>query len=354
MTIYVDLLPKKKRGKCPDEFKFGGCFSDHMFSQEYEDQKGWINKKISPLHNINLHPSATSLNYSQQIFEGLKAYRGIDGAINLFRHDENVKRFNKSARRLAMPEVEENEHREAIETLVYCDRSWVPINQGESLYIRPTMIATSANLMVEAALNYLHYIYTSPARTYFSNGLEPISVKVEEKYVRAVRGGTGNVKTGGNYSASMRASGIALKEGYSQVLWLDAVEGKYIEEVGAMNICFVYENQQIRTPKLTGSILAGITRDSILKIAPLIGYSVREIKMDIHSLLCDMKKGIVTEIFACGTAAVVTPINNLGYKGKHYKTANQKEFPVSTSLYNKLVNIQHGIEEDPFNWINKI
>ncbi len=351
MSIEISSLAPEQRNTCPEKFSFGETFSDHMFTQNFEPSKGWHNALISPYHALSLDPSAAVFHYSQEIFEGLKAYRKPDGSINLFRPEENVKRFNRSAKRMVMPEVDENLHLEAIKSLVYLDQDWVPEQQGSSLYIRPTMIATSAKLGLGASANYCHYIIAGPAGSYFKGGLTPISVYVADEYRRAVKGGVGEAKTGGNYAASLYASEEVIKQGYSQILWLDAVEGKLVEEVGAMNICFVYEGNHIVTPELSGSILPGITRDSILKLAPTLGYEISEQRLDIEEVLADIDSGKITEVFGCGTAAVISPVGTLGFKGKDHVINNNQTGDVATKLYDELTGMQYGTREDKFGWI---
>lgn len=354
MTIEIKALPRTKRKNCPKEFSFGVTFSDHMFTQEFEKDKGWHDALISPYHALSLDPSAAVFHYSQEIFEGLKAYRNTNGGINLFRPEENVKRFNRSAKRMVMPQVDETLHLDAIKSLVYLDQDWVPNQQGASLYIRPTMIATSPKLGLGASASYCHFIITGPAGSYFKEGLTPISVYVADEYRRAVKGGVGEAKTGGNYAASLFASEEVSKLGYSQVLWLDAVEGRYIEEVGAMNICFVYEGKRIVTPTLSGSILPGITRDSILKLAPTLGYETSEERLDIEQVLADIDNGKITEVFGCGTAAVISPVGKLGFKNKEHVINDNQTGEVSKILYDELTGIQYGTREDKFGWIKSI
>ena len=354
MSIEMKPLESAERGSCPEEFSFGGTFSDHMFTQDYVEGKGWHDALISPYHTLSLDPSAALFHYSQEIFEGLKAYRQADGTINLFRPEENIKRFNRSAKRMVMPEVDEQLHMDAIKNLVSLDQKWVPEQDGSSLYIRPTMIATSPKLGLGASANYKHFIITGPAGAYFEGGLSPISVYVADEYRRAVKGGVGEAKTGGNYAASLYASEEVAKLGYSQVLWLDAVEGRFIEEVGAMNICFVYEGKRIVTPALSGSILPGITRDSILKLAPAIGYEISESRLDIEQTLSDIESGKITEVFGCGTAAVISPVGKLCLKGKEYVINNNETGSVSKHLYDELTGIQYGTREDRFGWIQKV
>jgi len=354
MSITIQPLDVSQRKGCPEEFAFGATFSDHMFTQEYDSVTGWNNALISPYHSLTLDPSAAVFHYSQEIFEGLKAYKSNTGGINLFRPEENIKRFNRSAQRMVMPEVDEALHLNAIKSLIALDNKWVPAQDGSSLYIRPTMIATSPKLGLGASTNYQHFIICGPAGAYFKGGLEPIAVHVADKYRRAVVGGVGEAKTGGNYAASLYASEDVVKKGYSQVLWLDAVEGRYVEEVGAMNICFVYEGKRIVTPSLSGSILPGITRDSLLKLAPTMGYEVSEERLDIEVILADIASGKITEVFGCGTAAVISPVGVLCFKDKDYIVNNQETGEVSKRLYDELTGIQYGTREDKFNWVQPI
>ncbi|MFT6194982.1 MAG: branched-chain amino acid aminotransferase [Cognaticolwellia sp.] len=355
MIIKINPLKPEKRQSCPEEFSFGVTFSDHMFTQEFDEDKGWHDALISPYHSLLLAPSAAVFHYSQEIFEGLKAYRKPSGGgINLFRPQENVKRFNRSAKRMVMPEVEEDFHLDAIKSLVHLDQNWVPENEGSSLYIRPTMIATSPKLGLGASSSYTHFIIAGPAGSYFKGGLSPISVYVADEYRRAVKGGVGEAKTGGNYSASLYASEDVIKLGYSQVLWLDGIEGRFIEEVGAMNICFVYEGKYIYTPSLSGSILPGITRDSILKLAPTLGYEISEQRLDIEQILADIDSGKITEVFGCGTAAVIAPVGKLSFKNNEYVINKNQAGDVAKRLYDELTGIQYGTREDKFGWIESI
>lgn len=354
MSIKINALPSDQRGQCPDELIFGKYLADHMFSQAYDKDKGWHDAVIEQVHDLTFSPAAAVLHYSQEIFEGLKAYRRPDGGINLFRPEANCARFNRSAKRMVMPEVDVNLHLEALHKMVDLDSAWVPSVDGASLYIRPAMIATSPKLGLGAAASYLHFIITSPVGPYFSNGFTPISVSIADTYRRAVVGGVGEAKTGGNYSASLYMSEEVAKQGYTQVLWLDAVSGRYIEEVGAMNICFVYEGKKVVTPALSGSILAGITRDSILKLAPTLGYDVAEARMDVNEVLADIRSGKITEVFGCGTAAVISPVGKLAMKGEEYEINRNQAGPVAKHLYDELTGIQYGTREDRFGWISKV
>lgn len=354
MTVTMRPLAPEDRGACPEEFGFGTHFSDHMFVQHHHADKGWYDAVIEPYHQLNLDPSAAVLHYSQEIFEGLKAYRRNDGGINLFRPIENMKRFNRSARRMVMPEVDAEFHLDILKDLLKLDQAWVPNDHGASLYIRPAMIATSSKLGLGAAADYVHFIITGPAGSYFAAGFNPIPVYVADEYRRAVIGGVGEAKTGGNYAASLYISEEVAKQGYSQVLWLDAMHGKYVEEVGAMNICFVYEGKQIVTPELSGSILPGITRDSILKLAPTLGYETVEARLDINDILKDIDSGKITEVFGCGTAAVVSPVGELAYQGNKHVINNNELGPVSQKICDELIGIQYGDIADPFDWIVKV
>lgn len=350
-AIEINALPEDKRGSVPENIRFGTVFSDHMFTQVFDPGVGWHEAQIRPYQHLSLDPAAAVLHYSQEIFEGLKAYRREDGGINLFRPEQNARRMNNSARRMVMPEVDEAVQLEALTKLVSVDRNWVPSSDGSSLYIRPTMIATSAKLGLGAAANYMHYIIAGPAGPYFEGGFNPVSVYISDVCRRAVVGGVGDAKTGGNYSASLMVSEEVAQKGFTQVLWLDAIEGRYVEEVGAMNICFVYEGKRIATPSLSGSILPGITRDSLLTLAPTLGYEVSEERLDINDILADIDSGKITEVFGCGTAAVISPVGMLAMKDKEYVINGNQSGPVSKHLYDELTDIQYGRKEDTFGWI---
>ena len=354
MSINVELLPADKRGECPQELSFGNAFSDHMFTQQYDADTGWHDAAVQPFHNFTLHPAASVLHYGQEIFEGLKAYRRADGGINLFRPDQNVRRFNLSADRIVMPRVDEQLHLEAIKTLVQADQAWVPDQSGASLYIRPAMFASTPKLGLGAAASYMHFIIAGPVGPYFKEGFNPVSVYVSDVCRRAVIGGIGEAKTGGNYAASLFMSEEVARKGYTQVLWLDAIEGRYVEEVGAMNICFAYKDGTIVTPALSGSILAGITRDSVLRLAPTLGYPVKEQKLDINTVLDDIDSGEITEVFGCGTAAAISPVGRLAYKDRDYVVNDNKAGPVARRLFEELTAIQYGTVEDPFSWIHSV
>lgn len=351
MAIRIEEVAAEARGQCPRDLVFGAVFSDHMFTQVYDVDRGWHDASVGPFRSLSLHPAAAVLHYSQEIFEGLKAYRRPDGGINLFRPEQNASRFNRSATRMVMPEVDEALHLEALRTLVSLDRAWVPSEPGSSLYLRPAMIATAPKLGLGAAASYLHFIIASPVGPYFKTGFDPVSVFVSEQCRRAVKGGVGEAKTGGNYAASLYVSEQVAGEGYSQVLWLDAIEGRYVEEVGAMNICFVRRDGTILTPALSGSILAGITRDSVMMLAPTLGHPVVEAQLDIEEVVSQIESGEITEVFGCGTAAVISPVGKLAYKGREHIVNGNVAGPVARTLYDALTAIQYGTAEDPFGWI---
>ncbi|WP_420630407.1 branched-chain amino acid aminotransferase [Candidatus Leptofilum sp.] len=346
----VELDPTTLKTPPTEDFGFGNKFANRMFSQKYSPEKGWHGAKIGRYENFSLPPSTAVFHYAQEIFEGTKAYRRADGNINLFRPWENMKRFNNSAHRMSMAMVDAEEHLSAIIKLIELEHEWVPSVPGASLYIRPTMIATEPALGVHASSDYLHFVIVGPVGAYFKEGFNPVPVYISDQYRRAVRGGVGDAKTGGNYAASLFVGEQAKQKGYSQVLWLDALEGRYVEEVGAMNICFVYEGKKIVTPPLTGSILPGITRMSVLELGRDLGYDVAEEPVEVNEMLADLKSGKITEVFGCGTAAVIAPVGKFGYQDEEYIINNYEPGPVANKLYDELTGIQYGRIPDRFNW----
>jgi branched-chain amino acid aminotransferase len=351
MEIKLNPLPAEQRQARPTNgLGFGKQFTDHMFSQKYTEGVGWHDAEIGPYRPFTLDPSSAVFHYAQEIFEGTKAYRRADGRINLFRPWENMRRFNNSARRMSMPAVDEEEHLEAVTQLIQLEADWTPDKPGAALYIRPVMMGTQPALGVHSSTEYIHFIILGPVGPYFREGFNPIPVYISHEYRRAVKGGVGAAKTGGNYAASLLAAVEAEKKGYSQVLWLDGVHGRYIEEVGAMNICFVYEGQRIVTPELTGTILPGVTRDSVIALGRDLGYEVSETMLDVHDVLRDLEAGKITEVFGCGTAAVIAPVGKFGYQGKDYLINNYEVGPVSRQLYKELTDIQYGRIPDRFGW----
>ena len=354
MDIQLNLVPTADRKPIPTQLAFGQNFTDHMFRQKYTAEVGWHAAEIGPYEPITLDPAALVFHYAQEIFEGTKAYRTPDGHVNLFRPWENAKRFNFSAERMSMATVDVEDHVLAIAKLVETDQAWVPSADGSSLYIRPTMIATEAGIGVKASHSYLHFIITCPVGNYYPQGMSAVPVFISDEYRRAVKGGTGAAKTGGNYAASLYVSEQVKQKGYVQVLWLDAVTGRYIEEVGTMNIMFVYEGKKVVTPALTGSILAGITRDSLLRLAPDLGYEVAEELLEVEQVLADIQSGKITEAVGCGTAVVVSPVGKFGYKGQDYTVGDGQVGPVASHLYKALTDIQYGRVPDPYGWIHTI
>ncbi|MEC8940435.1 MAG: branched-chain amino acid aminotransferase [SAR324 cluster bacterium] len=329
---------------------FGTQFSDHMFCMEWEDEKGWHNAEIKPYGPLLMEPSAMVLHYAQMAFEGLKAYRTDSGENVLFRPRENFKRMNRTAQRMCLPELDVEEVLDALKQLLRLDSKWVPHESGTTLYIRPTLVATEEAIGLKVSSKYLFFIILSPVGPYYSQGFNPVKIMVSDKYVRAVPGGVGYAKTGGNYAASVLAEKEANEQGYTQVLWLDAVERRYIEEVGAMNIFFVI-NDEIVTPQLTGSILPGITRMSVLELGKYWGLEVSERRIPIDEVLTGLKDGSVTEVFGAGTAAVISPVGALSYKQEEYQVGNEETGPIASRFYEQLTGIQYGKEPDPFDWV---
>lgn len=343
-------LTKTPKQKPTDQSKlgFGKSFTDHMFLMDYTVGEGWHDARIVPYGPISLDPSASVFHYGQEVFEGMKAYKSKEnGEIRLFRPEENFKRLNSSNERLCIPEIDVDFCIEALEKLITIDKDWIPAEEGTSLYIRPFIIGCEPVLGVHPANNYLFVIILSPSGSYYANGLEPVRIYVEPKYVRAVRGGIGYAKTGGNYAASLKAQQDA--KGFSQVLWLDGVERKYIEEVGAMNVFFVMDDE-IVTPELQGSILPGITRKSCVEILKSWGYKVSERKISIDEVIETAKSGKMLEMFGSGTAAVVSPVGELKYADTEITIGGGKIGELTMKLYNEITAIQTGKKEDTRGW----
>jgi len=328
---------------------FGAHFSDHMLVMSYDGPKGWHSPQIKKYQNFSLDPAAMVYHYGQAIFEGLKAYRGSEGQVFLFRPSDNLRRMNASATRMCMPPIPVEQVLAAIEKLIDLERDWVPSSPGASLYIRPTMIATEAALGVRPAKEYMFFVILSPVGAYYPEGFNPVKIYVTDKYVRAVKGGVGNVKTAGNYAASIMAALEAKQKGFTQVLWLDAVERRYVEEIGTSNIFFVI-NGELVTPALSGSILPGITRDSVIKLASSWGIKVNERPIAIDEVLAKIADGCLREIFATGTAAVISPVGALSYQDREYSINGGKTGSFAQRLYDELQGIQYGAKPDPFGW----
>lgn len=328
---------------------FGTIFTDHMFVMNYEAGKGWFDPRIVPYAPISLDPSAMVFHYGQEMFEGLKAYKAEDGRTLLFRPDKNIERANRSNRRLCIPKIPEEDFLQAIKAIVKTDEAWIPTKPGTSLYIRPFVIATDHFLGVRPSDTYLFIIILSPVGAYYPEGLNPVKIWIEDDYVRAVRGGIGEAKTGGNYVASMAAQVKAHEDGYSQVLWLDGVERKYIEEVGAMNIFFKI-NGTVVTPMLNGSILPGVTRDSVISLCRHWGLAVEERRISVDELLEAAKNGSLEEVWGTGTAAVISPVGHLRFEDTVIQIKDGGIGELSQKLYDTVTGIQLGRIEDSFGW----
>ncbi len=329
---------------------FGKIFTDHMLTMRYTQGRGWHDLEIGRYRDFSLAPSAMCLHYGQEIFEGLKAYRRQDGRIFLFRPKDNLRRMNVSAARLCMAEIDVAQTWAAMRELVLLDQDWVPRSPGGSLYIRPAMIATEAALGVKPSREYLFFVIMSPVGAYYPEGFNPVKIYVSDQYVRAVRGGVGNVKTGGNYAASIKAAVEAQALGYTQVLWLDAIERRYVEEVGTMNIFFKI-NGQLVTPPLAGSILPGITRDSVIRLAKDWKIEVQERPISIDEVLSANDDGSLEEVFGAGTAAVISPVGALYYKGRTITLNQGRAGALSQRLFDSLLGIQYGELPDPHGWL---
>ena len=343
------------KAKPTDETKlgFGHIFTDHMFIMDYDTGEGWHEARIVPFSDISLSPAAMVLHYGQEIFEGLKAYRTASGDIQFFRPEENFKRMNISAERLVIPQLNEQDCLQALHELVKIDADWVPHTDGASLYIRPFIIAIDPFLGVRPGDKYYFMIIMSPSGAYYSSGLDPVSIYVETNYVRAVRGGMGFTKTGGNYAASLAGQDEAHKQDYSQVLWLDGVERKYIEEVGAMNIFFVIDGEVV-TPMLQGSILSGITRKSAIALCEKWGLKVSERRITIQEVADAYDNGKLDEVFGTGTAAVISPVGHLKWGDKVMEINGNKIGKISQKLYDTMTGMQYGKLPDDMGWIEKL
>ena len=349
MEIKYQLVKEKKAKPDPSTLGFGRIFTDHMFMMDYTPDKGWHDARIVPFGPLSIHPACTALHYGSEIFEGLKAYRRADGKVQLFRPTENIRRMNNSAERLCLPQIPEDVALEILLAFVRTEEDWTPSAPGTSLYLRPFMFGNDENLGVHSVHHATFLIIASPVGSYYKEGINPVKIMIEDQDVRAVRGGTGYAKCGGNYAASNRAGARAEEKGYSQVLWLDGVERKYIEEVGAMNVMFKI-NGEIVTPMLSGSILPGVTRKSCIEILKKEGYKVSERLLSVDELAAAMKDGTLEEAWGCGTAAVVSPIGELCYKDVKYTVNGGKIGEVTQHLYDTLTGIQWGKIADPFGW----
>ncbi|MEW1887531.1 branched-chain amino acid aminotransferase [Streptomyces sp. NPDC008163] len=360
MTTTIELKPSSnplsdaEREAILAQPGFGRYFTDHMVTIKWTEGRGWHDAQLVPYAPLSIDPANMTLHYGQEIFEGLKAYRQPDGSVATFRPEANGERFRSSARRLAMPELPVETFVAACDALVQQDAAWVPAHGGEeSLYLRPFMIATEVGLGVRPANEYLFLVIASPAGAYFPGGVKPVSIWLSEDRVRAVPGGMGDAKTGGNYAASLLAQAEAAAKGCDQVAYLDAVEHKWVEELGGMNLYFVY-GDRIVTPSLTGSLLAGITRDSLLKLASDLGYTSEESRVSIDQWREDTAAGTLTEVFACGTAAVITPVGTVKSAGGEWTQGDGTPGPVTLKLRERLLDIQRGTAEDTHGWMHSL
>lgn len=335
---------------------FGRIFTDHMVVIPYRDGK-WQQGELKAYGPLMLDPSASSLHYGQAIFEGYKAFAQPDGSIKTFRPEQNAERFNRSAARLAMPAIPVELFLEAGDALIAQDRNWVPKNTGESLYMRPLMIATDPYLGVRPSEEYLFVLFASPAGAYFPKGVKPVTVWISEDFVRAAPGGTGEAKCAGNYAASLMAQSQAQEKGCDQVVWLDAVHREFVEEMGGMNLFFVYKDGEkitVVTPELTGTLLPGITRRSLLEMAKDLGYATEERKLSVQQWRDDIASGRMTEVFACGTAAVITPVGVAKANGFEMTINNNENGAVTLALREALLGLQHGTAPDTHGWMHKV
>ncbi len=349
-----EVLEKKEKVILPKNLVFGKVFTEHFFEMDYDAAKGgWQEPVIRKLENLSIHPAAMVFHYGQALFEGLKAYKTVDGKIALFRPGKNIERLNRSARRMCIPEVDYDLAMKWLLELVKTDQDWIPTDPGYSLYIRPFMIATEACFGVRPAEQYKYMILLSPVGPYYPEGFKPIPIMVNDNYVRAVRKGTGEAKAAGNYAGSLLGQAEAKKENYSQVLWLDALEQKYIEEVGAMNI-FVRFKDEVATPKLSGSILAGVTRMSVIQILKDWGYNVTERLITIDEVVEAYDKGELLEVFGSGTAAAISSVSKLKYHDRILQFSDTEAGELALKLYDELTGIQSGRIADRHNWLTYI
>lgn len=353
MEVATTLVETGRTRPADADLGFGQIFTDHMFVMDYSPEKEWHNAQIVPYADFSISPAAMVLHYGQAIFEGLKAYKTADNKIQLFRARDNFERMNRSAKGMCIPQIDIDFVMDALKKLIKIEEKWIPETPGTSLYIRPTVIATDPFIGVRASFSYKFYIILSSVGAYYAEGLNPVKIWVSKDHVRAVRGGVGEFKTAGNYAASLIASEEAKVDGYAQVLWLDAIERKYIEEVGAMNIFFVVDDE-ILTPDLSGSILPGITRYSVIALAEKWGMKISERKISIDEVFDLHAQGKLKEVFGSGTAAVISPVGEIRYGDKVIAIGDGTPGPVSMKFYDTLTDIQYGKIEDTDNWIEVV
>ena len=359
-ALTIDVAPSQsprsaeERARLLDDPGFGQVFTDHMVTARYRTGRGWHDARLTAYQPLSLDPATSVLHYGQSIFEGLKAYHQPDGSVALFRPEQNAARFQRSARRLAMPELPQQLFLDSLQSLVTADREWVPSRAGESLYLRPFQFGADPFLGVRPASEYYYLLIASPAANYFPGGVRPVSVWLSTEYVRAAPGGTGEAKCAGNYAASLVAQAQAAEQGCDQVVWLDAVEHKYVEEMGGMNLYFVFSDGRLLTPSLTGTLLPGVTRDSILTLGRDLGLEVVEDHITTEEWEAGCADGTITEVFACGTAAVVTPVGEVKHARGSFTVADAEPGAVTMKVREALLGIQHGTAPDPHGWMHRI
>lgn len=354
MNIKIERTKNPKKKPNPDEeIEFGSIFTDHMFIMDYKEGEGWINPRIEEYKDFSISPAAMVFHYGQSMFEGMKAYKTDDGRTVLFRPNKNIERANNSNKRLCIPEIPEEDFLQAVKEVVKVDEDWIPTKKGSSLYIRPFVISTESSLNVKPSGEYKFMIILSPVGAYYKEGLNPVKIWIEDEYVRAVRGGIGEAKTGGNYAASLLSQEKAHDAGFSQVLWLDGVEHKYIEEVGTMNVFFKIDGK-IVTPMLNGSILPGVTRNSVIEVCKDWKIPVEERKISADELYNSAKNGTLEEVFGSGTAAVISPVGTLKFGDEVFDINGGKIGDVSQKLYDTITGIQTGKVADKYNWIVEV
>lgn len=352
-NLKITIRPRTSKIEFPENLGFGQMFSDHIFEMDYSPELGWHNLEIKPLDNMSMHPATMFIHYGQALFEGLKAFRTVNDEIMVFRPDKHFERFNNSARRLCMPTVDVQLMIDALKELIQIDKDFIPTRAGEALYIRPMMFGTDEVLGVKPSKTYKVMILLSPVGAYYPEGFKPVRILVQDDYVRAVRKGMGECKTPGNYAASLLAGELARKEGFSQVLWLDAIEQKYIEEVGTMNIFISFKNE-IATPKLTGGILPGITRMSVIQLLRDWGHTVNERLISVQELIDEYEDGNLTGVFGTGTAAIISSVSELGYKGKALRINNGEPSELAVKLFNHITSLHYGKVPDKYNWLQPV
>ncbi|MCH9669949.1 MAG: branched-chain amino acid aminotransferase [Gammaproteobacteria bacterium] len=352
-TQPVSLEGRRKKPQDENSLGFGKLYSDHMFTMRWSADEGWVEATVAPYRNLEMPPASLVLHYGQTIFEGLKAYRNQKGGVNLFRAKDNAARFNRSAARLDLPEVPSDIFVKAIEALIELDHEWIPRSHGTSLYVRPTMIATEPYIGLKSTTEAMFFIITGPVGAYYPEGFNPVKITVSDGFSRAGPGGLGAAKTAANYAASLLAEKEAIKRGFTQVLWLDAAERRYIEEVGAMNILFKIDGKVI-TPPAGDTILAGITKASVLELLDQWGVPNEEYRLTIDEVIEAHGAGKLEEVFGAGTAAVISPVGQLEYKGKTYDVGDGSAGPTALRLFDELMGIQYGTRPDPAGWITQI